>query len=219
VVYGANDTRRDVELNVEYGYASFDGSTLETERDIISLPASSKGPVFRFDLGGHDERVGTYYVRPASPPEGKRRRVNGRPGEALGSADMQAAVEPGEALGSAGVEPGALTALLRSGPFRSLDVGPARLEVSGFRNDAQGCRFTVSTDVFAHAVHFGIEEDWRLSDAYFDLLPGESREVRVLGPAGARPTPAAGMEETREAREPMAELSAGSIRPRSVVVR
>jgi hypothetical protein len=37
--------------------------------------------------------------------------------------------------------------------------------------------------LFAHAVHFNLG-DARLSDEYFDLLPGESRTVRIEGYAG-----------------------------------
>ncbi len=71
------------------------------------------------------------------------------------------------------------TALLRSGPFRELAVRKPQLTVTGFESIDGACHFTVATDVFAHAVHFGIEEAAHLSDSYFDLLPGESKEVHV----------------------------------------
>lgn len=74
---------------------------------------------------------------------------------------------------SAGVSP----ALLRSGPFRELKVPPARLTLSGFRMQQGGATFIVSSDVFAHAVHFAGAEELAFSDNYFDLLPGESRTI------------------------------------------
>lgn len=36
---------------------------------------------------------------------------------------------------------------------------------------------TVRSDVYAHAVHLVLSDDARLSDNYFDLLPGESRTI------------------------------------------
>ena len=41
--------------------------------------------------------------------------------------------------------------------------------------------FNVSTDVFAHGVYFNFGDDARVSDQFFDLIPGESRTVRVSG--------------------------------------
>ena len=37
----------------------------------------------------------------------------------------------------------------------------------------------VSSDHFAHAVHFNLGADFRLSDEFFDLLPGEQRIIKV----------------------------------------
>ena len=42
--------------------------------------------------------------------------------------------------------------------------------------------FTVTTDVFAHAVHFGLGASAKFSDQYFDLLPGESRRITLSDP-------------------------------------
>ena len=70
-------------------------------------------------------------------------------------------------------------ALLRSGPYRELKVPVARLELSGFRLQKGKATFTVSSDVFAHAVHFAGAEELAFSDSYFDLLPGESRTIHL----------------------------------------
>ncbi len=38
---------------------------------------------------------------------------------------------------------------------------------------------SISSDIYAHAVHIVVSDDARLSDNYFDLLPGESRKIMV----------------------------------------
>jgi beta-mannosidase len=70
-------------------------------------------------------------------------------------------------------------AVLRSGVFRNLRVPEANLSISGFRRERGSARFVVSSDRYAHAVHFQLDEQLRLSDEYFDLLPGEQREVII----------------------------------------
>lgn len=146
VVYGANDTNEALNLPVEYGYVSFDGTVARTVTTTLTLPRSDKGPVFRIPTDGSDEKIGTYFLR---------------------CTDDSSQSIP--------------TALLRGGPFRELAVSRPKLSITGFERNDEGCHFDVTTDVFAHAVHFGIEENTRLSDSYFDLLPGETREVRVEG--------------------------------------
>lgn len=75
---------------------------------------------------------------------------------------------------------GVLPAILRSGVFRNLDVPAANLEIVDFKSSAGKVKFTVKSNVYAHAVHFNLDDSIRLSDEYFDLLPGESREIEVL---------------------------------------
>lgn len=55
----------------------------------------------------------------------------------------------------------------------------AELTVTDVCRDENGLSFTVTTDVYAHGVHFGLHESVLLSDCYFDLLPGESKRVTV----------------------------------------
>jgi beta-mannosidase len=75
-------------------------------------------------------------------------------------------------------------AVLRRLPFRTLCLPKAAPTVFGVSDDGDDLLFTVSTEVFAHAVHFSFGDDSRLSDEYFDLLPGESRRIRAFGMAG-----------------------------------
>ena len=44
-------------------------------------------------------------------------------------------------------------------------------------------RVTLSTASFAHAVHLDVPDDLRVSDHYFDMLPGEERTITVYNGA------------------------------------
>jgi beta-mannosidase len=72
---------------------------------------------------------------------------------------------------------GMLPELLREERVRrsgSVHLSTELEEESGGRR-----KIKVSTDSFAHAVHFALGPDFLLSDEYFDLLPGETRCVDV----------------------------------------
>lgn len=72
-----------------------------------------------------------------------------------------------------------LPAILNQGKFRELKMPRANINIMDFRKDAATIKFTVSSDTYAHAVHFNLDDSINLSDEYFDLLPGELREVTV----------------------------------------
>lgn len=76
---------------------------------------------------------------------------------------------------------GVAPAALRTDVFRKLSVPEAKLSITSFQARDNEATFTVRSDVYAHAVHFGLDDGARLSDEYFDLLPGESRQVTVHG--------------------------------------
>jgi beta-mannosidase len=79
-------------------------------------------------------------------------------------------------------------ATLRQAEFRRLLLPTPKITVSKIATMADGGAFTVSSDCFAHAVHFALPDGARYSDAWFDLLPGESRRVEVRGVEGALDT-------------------------------
>ncbi|MCQ6560963.1 beta-mannosidase [Paenibacillus mendelii] len=70
-------------------------------------------------------------------------------------------------------------AVLRPGDFRTLALPEARVRITEILNDGDDLHVTVSADTFVHAVHFDLPDSVRLSDHYFDLLPGESRTVTI----------------------------------------
>jgi beta-mannosidase len=80
---------------------------------------------------------------------------------------------------------GLLPVTLRTADFRQLQLPrAAKLTVSDVKRIGESLQFRVSTDVFAHAVHFGLAAERLFSDQYFDLLPGESRVVILRNAQG-----------------------------------
>ena len=69
---------------------------------------------------------------------------------------------------------------LRTADFRTLQPPCPVLTVTDVRERDAAVSFTVSSDKHAHAVHFGFDDRVRLSDEFFDLLPGESRRITVI---------------------------------------
>jgi len=92
-----------------------------------------------------------------------------------GSHDASEGLYYARAQGDRGMDP----AILRTDVFRNLRISPTTIRMAP-AEAAAGKAFTVSSDRYAHAVHLGLDDDTRLSDDYFDLLPGESRTVTVL---------------------------------------
>ncbi len=151
---GANDGADQVSLDIEYGYLSFDGSTRKSEERSITMAPGAKGELYRFPLPEGDLAAGVCFAAPAG----------------LLDSDGRAA---------AANTHGILPVTLRAGVLRSLHVPRPRVAVTDVSPLADGARFTVSSETFAHAVHFSLGDEARYSDAYFDLLPGEKRRVIV----------------------------------------
>ncbi|QGQ95120.1 beta-mannosidase [Paenibacillus psychroresistens] len=73
--------------------------------------------------------------------------------------------------------------ILRAEVFRELKLPEAKLKVEKVHElDESHTSFIVSSDTFAHAVHFSLDETIHLNDEYFDLLPGEQREIVISHP-------------------------------------
>lgn len=76
-----------------------------------------------------------------------------------------------------------LPKILRTGVFKDLNIPEAVLKVSNIKTDKRNIIFDVSSNLFAHAVHFNPGEDILFSDDYFDLLPEEKRTIVVYDAA------------------------------------
>ncbi len=83
---------------------------------------------------------------------------------------------------------GETVAVLWADDFKHLRVTKkAKLQMSDIEAKDGTISFTVEADVFAHAVHFGLTADKMFSDQYFDLLPGERRQVTLQNAKGVKP--------------------------------
>ena len=93
----------------------------------------------------------------------------------IGDADLMHGV-----IYARAAEQGVLPVTLRTADFRELDLPrAATLTVSDKKKVGEEISFTVTADVFAHAVHFGLDAAVKASDEFFDLLPGEARRVTL----------------------------------------
>lgn len=75
--------------------------------------------------------------------------------------------------------------ILRQTEFRYLKTVDPKLELRILSENGSQIKFSVMATAYAHAVHFNFPCDARLSDEYFDLLPGETRIVTALIPETA----------------------------------
>lgn len=69
--------------------------------------------------------------------------------------------------------------ILREHPFRNLSAPNAQVHIENVRISNNKYEITISADTFAHAVHLEVPGDARLSDNYFDMLPGDRRIVTL----------------------------------------
>jgi len=76
-------------------------------------------------------------------------------------------------------------ATLRILPMREL-ILPAPRFAAEFSDDGKDLRILIQAQTYIHGLHFYCGE-LLPSDSYFDMLPGERREVIIKGGAGARP--------------------------------
>ncbi len=72
-----------------------------------------------------------------------------------------------------------LPAILRSTDFRNLAMPKPKLSLKVEKAGKGQWKVRVASDVYAHAVHLGLPKNAASDEDYFDLLPGESREVLV----------------------------------------
>ncbi len=76
---------------------------------------------------------------------------------------------------------GMIPALLRSTDFKDLQILQPEIRVSDLKVSGESTVFKVTSDKYVHGLHFGFRDDVLLSDEYFDLLAGESREIIISG--------------------------------------
>ena len=70
--------------------------------------------------------------------------------------------------------------ILRVVNYRQLQTSDPQLTVSMLEAKEKQCKFQISAQGYAHAVHLELPEGAIPSDDYFDLLPGETHQVNVV---------------------------------------
>jgi beta-mannosidase len=75
-------------------------------------------------------------------------------------------------------------AIFHATDTRKLKLCPPRVNIMSTKDDGSDLLVNIKADTFCHGVYLDIDADWKLSDNYFDMLPGENRSVRVYGAAG-----------------------------------
>jgi beta-mannosidase len=71
------------------------------------------------------------------------------------------------------------TAIFRAIDFRQLKTVSAALAVSISEESVNGCKVLIKSPVYAHAVRLSLPEGCLPEDNFFDLLPGEEREISI----------------------------------------
>jgi beta-mannosidase len=142
-VMGINDTPEDQSLEMEYGYAGFDGR-YSTSKIAVTLKASSRAIVHEFPVPALDVRRGVVFVRGGGAP----------------------------------------LALLRTGAFREYAGAESTVSVLSVETKDGDYEVTLKSSGYSHAVCLALPADVHQDDAYFDMLPGDVRIIRVKDAAG-----------------------------------
>jgi beta-mannosidase len=81
---------------------------------------------------------------------------------------------------------GAPLALLRQVPFRDFKEHEGRVLVESVKDSGNDLLVELTSQGYCHAVSLGLPASVRLSDEYFDMLPGDRVTVTVYGAAGRK---------------------------------
>ncbi|MDD5603257.1 MAG: hypothetical protein PHG48_04120, partial [Eubacteriales bacterium] len=165
-----NEAPQKTELDIEFGYVSFDGSVRDSEVIKATLEPHSRKVIHTFEQKGHDPVKGLFFARVCGEegesgkvPLAVLRKVTYREFEMTGAAG---------AGGTAGKNSDVAGAL----PSGCLSV--TKIEKSP---DGKSFVTVIKSNAYAHAVHFRLPDEIKLSDEYFDMLPGDERKVAVYG--------------------------------------
>ncbi len=71
--------------------------------------------------------------------------------------------------------------------LRETGISEVPVDIRSLEPKGDDLHIVVGSERFAHAVHLSVPDDLRLSDHFFDLLPGEKRKIIVYGGADLAP--------------------------------
>lgn len=164
VCWGVNETASPLVFDAEWGVIALDGSDTRAETRRIELPAFSRKIAFAADPPDRDPTRELVFVKPVADASAENASAKDASGSRL-----------------------PLPAVLRERDFPALQIVEPGLSVADIRTEGNGASFTVRAAAWAHAVHFRLpggtlaSDRHRLSDEWFDLLPGEERRIRIEG--------------------------------------
>lgn len=72
------------------------------------------------------------------------------------------------------------TSILITEAVKELDLPVPEFNIFDYKENEECIEFCITTNSYAHAVHFDLGDDVKLSDSYFDMLPGEVKRIKVL---------------------------------------
>jgi len=75
-------------------------------------------------------------------------------------------------------------AILRTGDFKDYALAESAVSIEKIEAKGGDYQVTVKSEGYSHAVSFGLDASIRLSDEYFDMLPGDVRTVVIYGAVG-----------------------------------
>jgi beta-mannosidase len=145
-----NDTAQPLHLAGHWGYQSYDGQTYQLVPFEATLAPRDKTIIARIPIPASNQLAkGTIVAIPTSPSP----------------------LDP-------------VSLLLK--PYRTLNLpgDGKQAQIKAIERSETDLHVTVHSEIFAHAVHLNVPGEWRLgewrlSDHYFDLLPGETRTIII----------------------------------------
>lgn len=198
-----NESMSPLNFELEYGYVSFDGDKKDTTvKKVMVEPREKAVVVAQIALGG----LAAKSVQAAQPAIASQsaqpaQLINALQSEQPANASQSAQPAMTEKASydnlrgliyakSTAENDGIMPVIFRAADFRKLLAPEPDIRVLRFEKcesesgDERIAIFTVTSDKYAHGVHFNLNDEILLSDEYFDLLPGEIREIAATYKAG-----------------------------------
>jgi beta-mannosidase len=139
----ANDTTDPLDLELETGYISLDGSFTDIKTHSVKAPAMERTELCVFSKQGYNATKGLWIAR----------------------------VPQSENI---------LSGVFRATDYRKLETSNPSLSFSVVNRETNQCLVEVKAEAYAHAVHFKLPDGCIPEDDFFDLLPSESRKIKIV---------------------------------------
>ena len=74
-------------------------------------------------------------------------------------------------------------AVLRIADSKNLSLCPPKLSVTNSTNDGKDKIIEILSETYCRGIYIDVPSSYHLSDNYFDMLPGETRKIKIIGGA------------------------------------